>query len=313
MQTNQNKSLVSREPLNSKQERLDVYQRVTNQIIEAIEQGVDAWQMPWHRHATTPRNALTGKSYRGVNVLSLWATAAALQYRCGIWATYAQWTELGAQVRKGEKASLAVFWKFRDQDTETEEGEEQPAKRGPIARGYSVFNADQVDGYALPDVPALPETERDYPVDYFFAVLTADIRHGGGRAFYNKQEDYIQLPDFAAFKDPAAYYATLAHESIHYTAAPHRLDRDLKGRFGDESYAAEELVAELGAAFLCAALGVENQPRPDHAAYVQNWLKVLRNDNRAIFTAASKAQAAAEWLHSLKFQADSRFATEHAA
>jgi len=119
MQTTETQKLDSRETLNSQQQRLDVYQRVTNQIIDAIEQGVDAWQMPWHRHATTPRNALTGKSYRGVNVLSLWATAAALQYRTGIWATYAQWTELGAQVRKGEKASLVVFWKFRDQDTET--------------------------------------------------------------------------------------------------------------------------------------------------------------------------------------------------
>ena len=167
-----------------------------------------------HAPECTYRKILPG----GVNVLSLWATAAALNYRSGIWATYAQWTELGAQIRKGEKASLVVFWKFPDQDAETEEGEEQPAKRGPIARGYNVFNADQVDGYALPDVPALPEAERDYLVDYFFAALTADIRHGGGRAYYNKQADYIQLPDFAAFKDPAAYYATLAHESIHNAA-----------------------------------------------------------------------------------------------
>ena len=264
------------------QERLDIYQRVTNQIIEAIEQGVDAWQMPWHRHATTPRNALNGKSYRGVNVLSLWATAAALHYRSGIWATYAQWSELGAQVRKGEKATLIVFWKFRNEESETEESDEQrPQRNGCIARGYNVFNADQVEGYALPELPTLPEGERIELADSFFYSLTADIRHGGGRAYYGKQDDCIQLPAFSAFKESAAYYATLAHEFIHWTGAAQRLNRDLTGRFGSETYAAEELVAELGAAFLCADLGISSQPRPDHAAYIQNWLSILRHDNGA--------------------------------
>ena len=296
MQTTQKKQAC--ETLTSYQERQDVYQRVTTQIIEAIEQGVDAWQMPWHRHATTPRNALTGKSYRGINILSLWATAAALNYRSGIWATYAQWTELGAQVRKGEKSTLIVFWKFRNEESETEESEEQQPKRnGCIARGYNVFNADQVEGYALPEVPTLPEGERVELADSFFDSLHADIRHGGGRAYYSKQDDYIQLPPFSAFQESAAYYATLAHESIHWTGAVQRVNRDLTGRFGNEAYAAEELVAELGAAFLCADLGISSKPRPDHAAYVQNWLSVLRNDSRAIFTAASKAQAAADWLH----------------
>ena len=219
----------------------------------------------------------------------MWATAASNNYRSGIWATYAQWQELGAQVRKGEKSAFIVFWKFPNHVEETEEGEEEENKRGPIARGYNVFNADQVDGYSLPDIPALPQTERIESADRFFAALNADIRHGGARAYYSKTEDFIQLPPFDVFKESAAYYATLAHESIHWVGAPHRLNRDLKGRFGDEAYAAEELVAELGAAFLCADLNVENQPRPDHAAYVQNWLKVLRNDKRAIFTAASKA------------------------
>ena len=295
MQTTENK----RETLTSKQERLDVYQRVTNQIIQAIEHGADTWQMPWHRNATTPRNALTRKSYRGVNVLSLWATAAALQYHSGIWATYAQWTELGAQVRKGEKSAFVVFWKFQDRDTEAEEGENQEteAKRGPIARGYNVFNADQVNGYPLPEVPVHPEAERIESAELFFGSLTADIRHGGGRAYYSKQEDYIQLPLFSAFKESAAYYGTLAHELIHWTGSAKRLNRDLTGRFGNEEYAAEELVAELGAAFLCADLGVSNEPRPDHAAYLNNWLTVLRSDSRAIFTAASKSQAAADWLH----------------
>ena len=299
MQTIENKPFVSRETLSSKQDRLDVYQRVTNQIIEAIEQGADSWEMPWHRHPTTPKNALTGKAYRGVNVLNLWATAAALQYRSGIWATYPQWTELGAQVRKGEKSASVVFWKFPNREAETDEGEGQEAgsRRGPFARGYHVFNADQVEGYTLPEAPALPEADRNESADAFFGSLNADIRHGGGRAYYSKPDDYIQLPPFSAFKESAAYYATLAHESIHWTGATQRLNRDLTGRFGNEAYAAEELVAELGAAFLCANLGISSEPRPDHAAYVTNWLTVLRKDSKAIFTAASKAQAAADWLH----------------
>ena len=300
--------------IKAQHERADVYQKVTDQIISAIEQGVDAWQMPWHRSATTPTNALTGKAYRGVNVLSLWTTAASSNYRSGIWATYAQWNQLGAQVRKGEKAAFIMFWKFPNRAEEAEEGEEDDNRRGPIARGYNVFNADQVDGYSLPNIPVLPPTERIESADRFFAALNADVRHGGARAYYSKTEDFIQLPPFDVFKEAAAYYATFAHESIHWTGAPHRLNRDLKGRFGDESYAAEELVAELGAAFLCADLNVENRPRPDHAAYVQNWLKVLRNDKRAIFTAASKAQAAADWLHSLHPVATaSTHLTEYAA
>ena len=255
---------------------------------------------------TIPVNAATGKPYRGVNVLTLWAIAAQHNYRSGIWATYARWLELGAQVRKGEKSAFIVFWKFRDQaaETEDEQGEEEPAtKCGPIARGYNVFNADQVDGFVLPDLPTLPPTQRIEAADRFFAGLNADLRHSGSRAFYSPAGDFIQLPEFGAFKEANAYYATLAHESIHWTAAPHRLHRDLKNRFGTEAYAAEELIAELGAAFLCADLGLANEPRPDHAAYVQTWLKALRNDSRAIFTAASKAQAAADWLHSFPLDA----------
>lgn len=292
--------------MKTKEERSDVYQRITEQIIKAIEQGAEKWQMPWHRSQTIPVNAATSKPYRGVNVLTLWAIAAQQNYRSGIWATYAQWLALGAQVRKGEKSAFIIFWKFRDQadEIEDEQGEDGTAtKRGPIARGYNVFNADQVDGFVLPELPILPPTQRIEAADRFFAGLNADLRHGGSRAFYSPARDFIQLPEFGAFKEANAYYATLAHESIHWTAAPHRLHRDLKNRFGTEAYAAEELIAELGAAFLCADLGLANEPRPDHAAYVQTWLKALRNDSRAIFTAASKAQAAVDWLHSFQLGA----------
>ena len=284
-----------------KSERGDVYERVTSQIIEAIERGAGEWRMPWHKltSASAPVNAVSRKPYRGVNVLSLWATAIERGYQSPIWATYAQWQQLGAQVRKGEESAFIVFWKI-DRFTEVQDtsSDNDDSKRGSIlARGYHVFNAEQVDGFTLPPIEVLPEAQRIEAAEQFFSHVGAEVRHGGHRAFYNPAHDYIQLPLFALFKETAAYYSTLGHECIHWSGAPHRLNRDLKGRFGEEAYAAEELVAELGAAFLCADLGIANEPRPDHAAYVQHWLSVLRNDKRAIFTAASKAQAAVDWMH----------------
>lgn len=292
----------------SKQERADVYQRVTNQIIAAIERGAGEWCMPWHKLAAetfAPVNVVSKKSYRGVNVLSLWATAAEKRYQSGLWATYPQWQQLGAQVRKGETSTVVVFWKFDRLEEEAQsDDEEKTERRSILARGYHVFNACQVDGFSSPPVEMLPPAQRIEKAERFFAQLGAEIRHGGNRAFYNKAGDYIQLPHFEIFKETTAYYATLGHESTHWSGAPGRLNRDLKGRFGDQSYAAEELIAELGAAFLCADLGIANEPRPDHAAYVQNWLKVFREDKRAIFTAASKAQQAVDWMHG--FTVDNR-------
>ena len=287
------------------EERADVYQRVTNQIIEAMERGAGEWKMPWHKLAAgtcAPSNAVSKKPYRGVNILTLWATAAEKGYSSGIWATYRQWQELGAQVRKGEQSAFVVFWKFDalKEETESEEEDGKAGRRSVLARGYHLFNAAQVDGFTLPTVEVLPETERNATAEQFFSQLGAEIRHGGSRAFYDKAGDYIQMPPFEIFREVAAYYSTLAHECAHWSGAATRLNRDLSGRFGNEAYAAEELIAELGAAFLCADLGLANEPRPDHTAYLQNWLTVLRNDKRAIFTAASKAQQAADWMHALQ-------------
>lgn len=277
----------------------DVYMRVTEQIIEAIEAGADAWRMPWHLTDSDqffPTNALSRKPYRGVNVLALWGAAEKHGYPTGLWGTYRQWDELGAQVRKDEKGSCVVFWKISERG-EVDEGETARGSRF-LARGYWVFNAHQVDGFTLPQAPApRPVAERIEAADSFFDALRADIRHGGNRAYYRPDTDHIQMPMFEAFPDRLGYYATLAHESTHWTGAENRLDRDLKGRFGTDAYAAEELIAELGAAFVCAGLGLTNEPRPDHAAYISSWLKLLRSDKRAIFTAASKAQAAADWMH----------------
>jgi len=166
-----------------------------------------------------------------------------------------------------------------------------------FARGYSVFNAGQVDRYMAPALPVLPEPERIGHAEAFFAALGADIRHGGNRACYVPSLDQVRMPPFPAFCDAVAYYATLAHEATHLTGHPSRCNRDLRGWFGEEAYAAEELVAELGAAFICADLALTPEPRSDHAAYVASWLKVLRGDKRAIFAAAAKAQQAADWMH----------------
>jgi len=285
-------------------ERADIYQRITDRIAAAIEAGAGEWRMPWHPGGggaapVLPVNAATGKPYRGVNTIVLWATAQAEGYPSAVWATYRQWAELGAQVRKGETSSPVVFWKISD--TEEQDDADDRAEDGRpsrvFARGYAVFNAAQVDGYAAPALPVLPETERIDHAEAFFAATGIDVRHGGNRAYYRPGEDRVQMPPFEVFRDAVAYYAILAHEATHATGHPSRCARDLKGRFGEEAYAAEELVAELGAAFLCADLALAPEPRPDHAAYVASWLKVLRGDKRAIFTAAAKAQAAADWMH----------------
>ena len=287
----------------------DVYSRITNQVIEAIEAGAGNWRMPWHTDglgAMRPVNVVSGRPYRGVNVLALWSAADEHGYSSDKWATYKQWQEIGAQVRKGEKSSLIVFWTVNDSD----EGGDDPdhpnegheARRRIFARGYSVFNAEQVDGYQDEPPPPRPEIERIEHAERFFSALGADVRHGGARAFYRPASDHIQMPPFEAFRDAVAYYATRGHETIHWTGAKQRLDRDMSGRFGSEPYAGEELVAELGAAFLCADLSLENEPRPDHAAYVASWLKALRDDNRAIFSAAAKAQQAIDYLQCLQPQ-----------
>ena len=192
-----------------------------------------------------------------------------------------------------------VFWKPLDKDEEADQAEENDRRRF-MARGYSVFNAAQVDGYEAPPAVILPPSVRIGRAEEFFAYLGADIRHGGNRAYFQPMTDHIQMPPFAAFRDAVGYYATLSHEATHWTGTKTRLDRDMSGRFGSEGYAAEELVAELVAAFLCGSLGLANEPRPDHAAYITSWLKVLRSDNRAIFTAAAKAQQAADYLHSFQ-------------
>jgi antirestriction protein ArdC len=276
-----------------------LYQHITDQIIAAIESGKanQPWRMPWHTTGAaiySPINAISRKPYRGVNTLILWA-ADAKGYAAGTWATYEQWQDLGAQVRRGEKTSTIVFWKVTEgKNTESEEEAAETEKRF-FARAYYVFNADQVEGYPAPAVPQMNDQERIMQAERFFAQLDAQVLHGGNQACYVPPRDHIRMPDFAQFRDAVSYYATLAYECIYWTGHPTRCNRDLTGRFGDAAYAAEALIAELGAAFLCGNLQMSVAPRDDHAVYINTWLKVLRADPRAIFTTASKAQQAVDW------------------
>ena len=300
-------------------ERFDVHQHITDQIVSAIEAGAGTWQMPWHRssHALTrPKNIASGNAYRGINILSLWVAAESRGYEQGIWGTYKQWQEAGAQVRKGEKSSVIVFYKELERDGE-DESDQGGARRTLFARASRVFNVAQVDSFALPEGDAVPTEDRITPIEAaeaFTAGTGARITIGGDRAFYRPSEDAITMPDRPRFvgtetlSPTEAWYATLLHELTHWTGAKHRLDRDLSGRFGSDSYAIEELVADLGAAFLCAELGITANPRADHAAYLAGWLKVLKADKKAIFTAASAAGKAADYLATLAMQTDHKAA-----
>src|SRR5712691_4232780 len=282
-------------------DKRDVYARVTDQIVTAIELGAGTWRMPWHtsgRFAFSPINVTSKKPYRGINTLCLWAAAQAKGYERGEWGTYQQWQGRGAQVRKGEKATLVVFWKFANNAAETEDGDDTPksGSRLLFTRGYSVFNAAQVDGYTPKLDAETPIEQRIESAEQFFQRINARVVHQGNRAFFSPADDTITLPPFAAFFTPTDYYSTRAHETGHWTAKADRCNRELGKRFGDNAYSIEELVAELTAAFTLAHLGLSSEPRPDHAQYIQSWLRVLKADKRAIFTAASKAQQAADFM-----------------
>lgn len=291
----------------STQPRIDVYTRVTNKIIADLEQGVCTWQKPWNDEHAAGRISHplrhNGTPYRGVNVLLLWCEAVEKGFSAPFWMTFKQAQELGGNVRKGEQGSLVVFAN-RFTKTETDDKGEATEREIPFMKGYTVFNVAQIDG--LPAHYSAQTQEPTEPVaridqaEAFFAASGATITHGGNRAFYAPARDLVQMPPRESFKDAESYCATMAHELIHWTSHPSRCARELGKRFGDSAYAAEELIAEMGAAFLCADLGITPETRDDHAAYLAHWLEVLKADNRAIFTAASQAQRAADFLHALQ-------------
>ncbi|MEA2898156.1 MAG: hypothetical protein QOJ84_3771 [Bradyrhizobium sp.] len=287
----------------------DIYSKITNQIVAELEKGVRPWLKPWNaEHAegriTRPLRA-NGIPYRGINVVMLWSAAMEKGYAAPQWMTYQQALELNANVRKGETGTQVVYAsKFTRTETDAGSGEETE-RDIPFMKGYTVFNVEQIEGlpaqfYPKP-APRSEELLRIERAEAFFAATKAVIRHSGTQAFYCISSDHVQMPPFEIFRDAESYYATLAHETTHWTRHEKRLNREFgRKRFGDEGYAMEELVAELGSAFLCADLELTPELRDDHASYLASWITVLKNDPRAIFTAASHAQRAADYLNGLQ-------------
>lgn len=288
--------------------RSDIYTRVTSRIVEELERGVRPWMKPWNaEHAagriTRPLRH-NGQAYRGINVIQLWMTAETAGFISPFWLTFQQAHELGGHVKKGEHGTPVVYASTFKKKEENEQGEEIEQEVA-FLKEYTVFCADQCEGlpphfYQLAEQPK-EKLERIEHAEAFFAHTKAEIRTGGNRAYYAMEPDYVQMPPFETFRDAESHAATLAHELSHWTRHPSRLDREFgRKKWGDEGYAMEELVAELAGAFICADLAITPEVREDHAAYIANWLTVLKDDKRAVFTAASRASKAVDYLHGLQ-------------
>lgn len=296
----------------SSTKRFDVHEAITDQIIQAIEAGTGPLQMPWHRSGGAiyrPTNIASGNAYRGVNVIALWAAAQSRGFEQGVWGTYRQWQARGGQVRRGETSSLVVFYKTLDADDDHhQQQDDEQQNRRFVAKASYVFNVDQVDNVDIDVDAPKPDVDpvvRDQSAEAFLTATQAVIREGGDRAFYRPSDDTITMPDRWRFTGTEtitpteAWYATAFHELVHWSGAQKRLDRQFGERFGDDAYAVEEMVAEIGAAFLCGDLGITAEPRPDHAAYVDHWLRIMKGDRKAVFAAASAASKAADYLAGL--------------
>lgn len=279
--------------------KLNAYDVITQTVIAQLEEvQASNWTKPWVSTAQSGLNVSmsSGDAYRGINQFLLMMSGRTDNR----WGTYKAWAGKGAQVMKGEKGTKVVFFTVFEKDNE-----KGGVDKIPFAKLYTVFNGEQVEGApALPVVERPTSTaERNAEVEEWVAATGADIRHGQSQAFYKPTADWVGMPDFADFQplgDSSAsdtYYGTLMHELTHWTGHRSRLDRlEMFGKFGDDAYAFEELIAEMGAVFACAAHGIEATPRPDHAEYISHWLTVLRKDSRAIVSAAKQAQLAFEYL-----------------
>ena len=289
-------------------ERTDeLFEAVTNRLVAVIENGeTGKWNKPWQSlfGRGFPTNHVTKNEYLGFNTLAFMLTAMEKDYPLSLWATYKQWESVDGQVRKGEKGTLGIKWgKTYFCDSCSHRGQKRCGK-GDHTNTYSmwnstftVFNIAQVDGITLPEIDELTELERIEEVERFVAATGAEINHvAGDRAYYTHHNSVITMPLAEQFMTQQGYYGTLLHELTHWTGHEDRLNRDNQNRFGTEKYAAEELVAELGSAFLAARFGIEAEPHMEHAAYLKSWVKVLKDDPKNIYTAAKLASEAAAWL-----------------
>ncbi|HVS70814.1 MAG TPA: zincin-like metallopeptidase domain-containing protein [Phycisphaerae bacterium] len=281
--------------------KFDLYSEVTNHIIAMLDKGVIPWRSPILGAGTAghPKNLESDRPYRGVNVFLLAFTAYAKGYGSSYWLTFNQARARGGCVKKGEKSSMVVFWKQLDV-TDEDSGEPRTV---PMLRYYNVFNAEQCDGIRIPDLPAFTPShftpiEAAENIIKGFAGAPA-IEHGGTQAFYRPLSDSIRLPEPTRFATPEEYYATLMHECVHSTGHSKRLDRKLDTDpkpFGSPDYGREELIAEMGAAFLCGQAGIQPAVIDNQAAYIGGWLRQLKNDRKLVIAAASAAQKAADWI-----------------
>lgn len=274
------------------------YQRVTDRIAEMLAQGVRPWAQQWNAYAGGGRPLRSdGQGYRGANVLNLWAAAMERKFTSPYWLTYKTAQKLGAQVKKGARSELAFY--VGSVTRERDNGDEYSIA---FLKAYCVFNAEEVEGlashfYRPAERSLLDVASRVPAADQWVAATSAKIIEGGGRAFYRPSTDEIHLPEFGSFDSAAAYYSTACHELTHWTGAATRLDRGKGNLFGSPEYAFEELIAELGAAYAMADLRLSATVREDHASYIAGWLRCLRDDNKAIFRAASFAEKAVTFLH----------------
>ena len=282
-----------------------IYDTVTAAIVKALERDPGKLAMPWHRGQSSlmPENAVTGTPYRGVNVVALWAAADDRRYPAGRWATYKAWASIGAQVRRGETGTAIAF--FKEYTVERDPDDPDDTGKRATARGYTVFNIDQVDGAPpLPDAPDQGPIQRAENFQRMVEATGAVIHVGGSRAFYAPGPDIITMPSEHLWHGSAtrdrheSFASVLAHELGHFSGHPSRLDRDWskRGYKLTEAVAMEELTAEICAAQLCATLGFSTEPRIDHAQYLASWITLLKNDNRAIFKAAAAAARAADFI-----------------
>ncbi len=284
--------------------KTDIYQEVTDRIIEVMEKGKLPWLKPWNDAGKgdaiiqLPYNAVSGKNYSGVNTLLLFIRSMEMNFSSNAWLTFKQAQELGGNIRKGEKGTMITYWsKF---SVKEEINGEETEKNIPFVKKYIVFNFEQCENINPEKFQELKPMERPEgfeDLESFVNATGAIIRHGGNRACYlpGKDRDFIMMPRVEQFNETEGYYSTLLHELTHWSGAKWRCDRDLSGRFGSESYAMEELIAEMGSAFVSAQFGINCELQ--HASYLQSWLKVLKEDKKAIFTAAAKAQEAANYLN----------------
>ena len=276
--------------------KFDFYQTITNQIVEALEAGVKPWVCPWDRTSASglPINASTLNPYQGMNIMLLWMSAAERSFTSQHWLTYKQAVEMGGNVRKGEKGTAIFFYK-QVQKKEAVKEEDTYA----MLKTYTVFNLDQIDGIEFEESKSTQnEISLVDEVEAFIDATGVSITYGGAKAFFRPSTDQVVIPTKALFSSTEGMYATILHEITHWTGHSSRLNRDLKNKFGSKDYAFEELVAELGSAFLMAGLGFDGEYL-NHECYIANWLTALKNDKRFIFKAATQASKAHKFLQEL--------------